>query len=155
MDPNLLSEAELQALLQEEAPEEEHDEVPEHDEAAEHDEAGGHDEVPEHGEEPPTLPAHLPPDKTQSTEELAEVAELKEIVRQLQIRMAFLEQLLQGHLKEANAGVRGSGAADAAGQTRKGSGAILTSSQTSVPDGKASVGLPPRKIRHARRGGQN
>lgn len=149
MDPNLLSEAELQALLKEEAPEEEHDEAAGHDEVPEHDDAWEHDE------ELSALPAHLPPAETRRTEEPAEVAELKEVVRQLQIRMEFLEQLLHGHIKEANAGARGTGTADASGQTRRGSGALLTSSQTSVPDGKVSVGLPPRKIRHARRGGQN
>jgi hypothetical protein len=157
MDPNLLSEAELQALLQDEAPE--HDEEPQallQEEAREHDEepqALLQEEAREHDEEPLTLPAFQPPDEFQRAEGLAEVAELKEVVRQLQIRMEFLEQLLQGHVKEADAGRRGMGTGDSTGQTRRSSGTAMPSNKASVSDGKPLVGLPSRKIRHSRRGG--
>lgn len=127
MDPNLLSEDELQALLQEEAP--------------------------ENDEETLTVPSLQPPDEFHRAEGLAEVAELKEVVRQLQIRMEFLEQLLQGHIKEADVGGRGMGTADSIGQTRRSGGTPMPSSKASVSDGKPLVGLPSRKIRHSRRGG--
>ena len=128
MDSNLLSEAELQALLQEAT--------------VDDDDPGG-------------LPALQQSATLPGAAGLAEVAELKEVVRQLQIRMEFLEQLLQGHLKETEAGLRSKGISDVSGGNRGTAASPAQPGLTSVSAVKPLPGLPSRKVRHSRRGGRS